>query len=540
MVNGRFWICVVIVLMTAGAVEARLVVNEAMVNEPGNAISLEWIELYNDSPVEIPSASFYSFTVGGSLVALPAVSIGAYEYVVLCRKLISDGTSPGFEEVWGNNSGVWGDDESENYETIGDLAFSLRNSGDSIILVRAGTPESKFGWQAATTDGVSLERKTSDLLDVLLSIDPSGSTPGRVNSVTPLNRDLSLDSVTAVSSDGTTRLAYWLTNRGLTQVSDAELSLLPADGGASIDIIAVPPTDVDFTTVLFQSYTFNGLYANLIAALSADDRAENDTVHFTAPGMVFPPVVLNEVLADPTAELGTEWVEVYCQYPFTVSLDGWLIGDPDALYPLSPEAVDIAPGEYIVVAEDAAAFHAYYPDVMAIVLQPDNWATLNNDLETVRLVDSFGIETPHFAYNEVFGDNLTWSRSQVPGREDVWGRSFASGGTPGDSNRVLLPSTGSDLEITIKPKTFSPDGDGFEDEAVISVNAPIASGYTVKIFDRGGRLVQTMADGDAFLRDEYRWDGRDDDGDRVPIGIYILYFEAEGVESAKETLVVAR
>jgi hypothetical protein len=35
-------------------------------------------------------------------------------------------------------------------------------------------------------------------------------------------------------------------------------------------------------------------------------------------------------------------------------------------------------------------------------------------------------------------------------------------------------------------------------------------------------------------------DGRSDGGNRLPIGIYILFFEAVGVESLKEPIVIAR
>ena len=101
--------------------------------------------------------------------------------------------------------------------------------------------------------------------------------------------------------------------------------------------------------------------------------------------------------------------------------------------------------------------------------------------------------------------------------------------------------SGSSIAVAVKPSVFSPDGDGFEDVAIITVEeAPAEAELTMRVYDRQGRVVRTIIDGERLLKSSYTWDGRSDGGNRLPIGIYILYLEAAGGGSVKKTVVIAR
>ena len=116
-----------------------------------------------------------------------------------------------------------------------------------------------------------------------------------------------------------------------------------------------------------------------------------------------------------------------------------------------------------------------------------------------------------------------------------------AGETPGEANRVRFAPEGSQsLQITVEPRIISPDGDGRDDSTVIRIQASIAPAYLLKLYDCRGRLVRTLEEGAADLRQEYVWRGETDSGSKLPIGIYVLYFEAVGVESGRTTVVVAR
>ena len=86
--------------------------------------SLEWIEIFNDSnkPLIIKN-----WTIDGKSFS---ISLEAYGVGVLARKLINE-KGDSFESVYGNGSGVWGDNPSENFPAVS-VSLSFSNSGDNI------------------------------------------------------------------------------------------------------------------------------------------------------------------------------------------------------------------------------------------------------------------------------------------------------------------------------------------------------------------------------------------------------------------------
>ena len=96
--------------------------------------------------------------------------------------------------------------------------------------------------------------------------------------------------------------------------------------------------------------------------------------------------------------------------------------------------------------------------------------------------------------------------------------------TSTESIRDVLPF----LEIV--PRVISPNGDGRNDRTQISfslVQLLRAVATEVEVFDLGGRRVRTIFSGDAgsgIYAEE--WDGRNDSGKLLPIGIYVIKVSA--------------
>ncbi|MDZ7771400.1 MAG: lamin tail domain-containing protein [Balneolaceae bacterium] len=112
-----------------------------------------------------------------------------------------------------------------------------------------------------------------------------------------------------------------------------------------------------------------------------------------------------------------------------------------------------------------------------------------------------------------------------------WGSSAAPlGGSPLQENSIRsregesLAQTG----LHVSPNPFSPDGDGYQDHLVISwvLDRPDYL-LRVRIYDRFGRPVHTLADGmRAGPSGSLLWDGRDGQRRSNRIGIYIVTLEA--------------
>jgi hypothetical protein len=481
------------------------------------------------------------YSATDSAVFLPDDTIAPHQYFVYCRDKLR------FEEHWGDSSGVWGDASSENYP-LGQLSFQLTNPGGRVAAFRLTALQSELTWTASGNDGYSWERVHSSTSTIGQSIDPSGSTPGAINSITPLSRDLALEQALPSSDSGLTLIGFRIVNRGLTTVTDAILELYEFDSTVTDslgDLVAgetVGVVDSGYAVLLIGQYQFPGYYQRLIGSLlvTDDNRPNNNRLVFTAPGSEYPPIILSEFLANPDPNTGSEWVELRNISDSSFDLGSWQIGDSSGLVTLLA-APPIDPNEYVVLVQDSTAFRTQYPLFIGKCYRPPSWRELNNGSDSVRLVDAFGIQADRFYYTSTYPDNHTWSRAESGEYEGRWGRSEDSGGTPGAANRVRFAPEGSQsLQITVEPRIISPDGDGRDDSTVIRIQASAATSYTLKLYDCHGRLVRTLEEGAADLRQEYVWRGETDSSERLPIGIYVLYFEAVGVESGRKTIVVAR
>ncbi|MEZ5358655.1 MAG: lamin tail domain-containing protein [Candidatus Zixiibacteriota bacterium] len=253
-------------------------------------------------------------------------------------------------------------------------------------------------------------------------------------------------------------------------------------------------------------------------------------------------VIISEFLPDNCNGLESEWIELYNNSSSSVNIQGWYVGDELSFKSISDSALYIDAGVYLILAQDAEAFLAFYSFFTGTVIEPDGWAILNNSGDIVRLADEYGDITDSVAYNACFGDNRSWERSTSETGDSFWGPSYdESGSTPGEDNS-FFPKFDSGIDITVSPDPFSPDGDGFEDFTTIIYAPPIGGSFQLLIYDIAGYQVRTLLESAQSLPGEIQWDGRDDSGRRLDIGIYILFARCadERVIETKKTIVIAR
>ncbi len=87
----------------------------------------------------------------------------------------------------------------------------------------------------------------------------------------------------------------------------------------------------------------------------------------------------------PFSEIDQEWIELYNRSQTPVDLAGWRL--QEAVEFEFPTATQIAPGDYLVIAKDAAALRMLHPDVNII---GDYSQRLSNANERILLLDSNG------------------------------------------------------------------------------------------------------------------------------------------------------
>ncbi|MCH9030640.1 MAG: lamin tail domain-containing protein [candidate division Zixibacteria bacterium] len=533
---------VILVITLTAKASAGVIVNEVLSNEPGSDVGLEWVELYNDS-TDDALLSFFFLSIGADSIGMaPLGLINAKSYAVIARNASQ------FEMIWGDGSGVWGDEASEDYPLM-EGTFKLLNVSGQVVLKSAFGDSSVLTWTSSGADGVSWERYTPATDSIAQSSSSEGSTPGRMNAITPdaLNWSLGIVTFRKVSKE-ITRIEIIIVNSGLAALPGACVAVLlnpqldndqTALSGDTLACVEILPLDSGRSGTVFLELILPNIYETVgIQIVGSDDRPGDNFKIVQAPGAKFPPIALTEFLADPISPT-PEWIEIKNISDTTIDIGQWMVGDSVDVKDIDLFGYLIMPGEYVVLTKSESAFLESYPQAMVSTIEVGGWRTLNNSGDIVRLIDHLGILADSFSYATVYGSNITWSRSEEPGRQDLWGRSESPGGTPGATNVTLLSPSGNGLEVTISPDPFSPDGDMFEDTAYIEFVSTPGDNFEITIFDTQGNEIRTLFDGAPF-DGRVGWDGKDNSGKRAPIGIYIVLLKIEGVASAKKTVVVAR
>lgn len=140
-----------------------------------------------------------------------------------------------------------------------------------------------------------------------------------------------------------------------------------------------------------------------------------------------------------------EWTEVHNASNQQIDLTDWRFND-GANHILNPPpekggqgSIVIQPGEYVILANDAATFLIDHPGFSGTVI--DTVMGLNNTSDTLSLIDPDGNIVDSVTYQDSWGGDgngksLEKIESSGTNTADNWGESQAIGGTPGTTNSI--------------------------------------------------------------------------------------------------------
>ena len=280
---------------------------------------------------------------------------------------------------------------------------------------------------------------------------------------------------------------------------------------------------------------------------------------FNMPAYQRNTIVINEIMFDPDVD-NSEYIEFYNSTDDSVNIGGWTISDENRnTYKLFSTSFSVPPKSYFLLIADSIMLSKYnlsnyeFKDVVgtsSLGLVNTGELILLKDVKG-NVIDSVYYSDKWHNKNIISTKNKSLERINPKlGSNDPlnWSTCVnAVGGTPGFVNSIFTENKNLQSGISVSPNPFSPDNDGFEDYAIINYNLsqPISQ-IKLKIFDSRGRLVRTIYSNQASgSSGSVIFDGLDDNGDPLRIGIYIILLESLNensgiVESLKSTVVVAR
>jgi hypothetical protein len=545
---------------------ANLVINEVLANEPGSNTRLEWVELCNADSMEHDLGGWLFVSKEDTTIMSTGTIIPARGFLIIARTLVAvPPDSISFEWYWGDGSGVWDDSPEEDFPVI-EAKMSLTNSGGTISLIDPDHNIQSFTWDEDCGDGISSEKIAAEGSDQpdnwSCCTHPDKSTPGKINSVTPAENDLSIRSedffcyppipledssfsiIAIVRNTGT---AKSLANE-IAFFNDLNWDEVLEEDERLADFIIIPPLEVGEADTISIEVNFpKGTY-RIYARIEEDQKDFNNQafINLKVRGAL-PDLVINEFMYNPDLNLfQTEWVELYNRSENPISIKNCLLGDSIEQNLITPDEVIIEPKEFLIITQDKNEFRTTYPEVDCAVIEQESWEALNNAGDKVILKDSLNLlqdEVSYLGTSTEKGISRERIDYDVPStNEDNWWRCVdPKGATPGEENSIHTYYSNK-IELSIAPNPFSPDGDGFEDEVTFQYTLPKMSELTLKVYDIKGRLVKTLMQDEPQATGQVIWDGKDDENKILRVGIYIVLAEAKGITSSakKMTLVVAK
>ena len=529
--------------------------------------SNEFVELYNRSgrPVDLGRLALADATRDYTPVATTDTLLPPGEHVVLARD--PEAFAEAFPSVQPIIPADWP---------------ALNNGGDRVLLRDAPTgtvlDSVPYAPSWGGANGRSLERidpagPSTTASNFASATAAAGATPGRRNSrydpdetpPVPIFAELTAPTVGEVTFSEPVRsstVAPGAFTGGAATVTGATLR---RDTVAVLSFAAAPST---------ARLTVSGV----------EDRVGN-TTRSTAVTLARRPtpeaVILNEIMYAPRADdfddrpNQVEYVELYNRGDQPLSLSTLLLTDrPDE----TGEADTLRAGRKAVLPPQGYAVAAATPSDAALQGPPlqeafpdaplavDSVAYLPVDAARLGLSNDGGLLRLHAGPNTTLAaieyrpdwhtPSLDDPRGTALERISPDGRTQAAdnwtsspdpaGGTPGVLNAVSHspPPEAPDQMLTVAPSPFSVERDGAT--RIRYRLASVPNLVRVRIYDARGRKVRALEE--ARLTGHTGtlvWDGRDDAGNRVRVGVYVVLFEAlragDGtVTRLKTPVVVAR
>jgi len=481
-----------------------IIVNEIMyspVNEEP-----EWIELFNNSEYDINIKNWLLGDVLTNPIFKPISTEDFYypnnSYLVVTKN----------NSIFNFHRNI--------FSAVIELKFAnLNNDEDGIVLKdnRNITIDSLHYFNDwGGTGGKSLERinnshTSTNSNNWKSSMDIEGSTPGRINSVSPKQFDVLVGSISIIPNDpvknDSIRIRTKIYNFGHSDVENFSIDFYygPIFSNTKLETqsnLFLASNDSLILTSEKQLEILDTIFISVNISLSEDEDIVNNYFEkqFVA-GFNKNSVLINEIMFKPSSGK-PEWIEIINNSDSTIGLQNWSIGDLSNKSLVTQEEIRIAPNSLIVIS-DYSNNANFYPDVTVIQTDLPN---LSNTKDAAVLYDFRNAVIDSTFYNfSFFPEDVSLERislDSVSTNNSNWTYSLdESRSTPGEENSIIGIPDYNYNEVIINEIMFNPSD---------------ANSEFIELFNNSDRVIQIGG-----------WKIEDDKGDYFIISLSPLLLEPQ-------------
>jgi hypothetical protein len=274
---------------------------------------------------------------------------------------------------------------------------------------------------------------------------------------------------------------------------------------------------------------------------------------FSLCGSIQSQIVISEVLAnEPGSRVYLEWIEIYNNGDRQDSLKQYQLVDGNDTLAFS-DTLTIASDDYAVICrrllpiDGSDCFEYHWGDSSGVWGDSpiENYPAftmpiaLSNSSGDIYLLDSLDQVIDQCHWRTACADGQSLERDDVLNLSSGWHPcSDSTGSTPGKANSPLPPVLPDSLFI-IDNKVVSLSSD--QPFFTISYAFPSGTKTSISIYDDSGRRRCILADNSSEIRGAISWQCQNNNGDKLPPGLYLLKLHTIGPLNLSKTypLVIA-
>jgi hypothetical protein len=420
-----------------------VMINEIMADpDPVEGLpDYEYAELYNRTPYEL-NLKNWTLTIGSYNKVFPSVTIKPDSFLILC----SSTAEPYFA--------AYGQVQSFSILSITNTGetFVLSDSSGHVIHTVSFT-DSWYQDANKANGGWSLEQidpsnPCGEAGNWIASVDPSGGTPGKRNSMYFSNPDHNppqLSNVSVISSTSI-QLNFNESLDSSTLSNPAAYSINKGIGIPSSVILVKPDYKkviLNLSSVLQHDTLYTCTVIDTIRDCSGNTAVACSGVFVQYDAKAFD-VEINEIMADPDPPVGLpnyEFVELLNRTNFPINMNGWAFQMGSTIDTI-PDATINPHGYLILTSSSGEVSLSNFGETVSI-----NSFSITNAGENLTLYDSHNhvISTITFTddwYQDTYKKNGGWSLEQIDPNNPCGGfgnwraSNNITGGTPGQINSI--------------------------------------------------------------------------------------------------------